>query len=214
METVKLYNQDPYLSSFTAKVVSVEDTNIILDRTAFYPEGGGQTGDTGTLDDVVVVDTQTIDGEIVHILESEPSFGVGDTVKCELDWDRRYQVMRLHSASHIMEHFLLEFYGPLERLGSSVDDRKDRSEYAYEGRFESQDLKTIENEINGFLSEGNEITVSLDPHNPEMRVWKCSSMEMYCGGTHVKNTDEIGQVRLKRKNPGRGKERVETSLID
>ena len=214
MVTKKLYNEEPYLSSFKAKVTVKNGVQIQLDRTAFYPKGGGQIGDTGVIDFIKVIDTQSINGAIIHTLESEPPFKEGDIVQAKLGWERRYNIMKLHSASHIMEHYLLEHYGPLERLGSSVDEKKDRSEYAYEGRFEVLDLTSIEDKVNTFLKEGHEITVKPEPTNPEMRVWRCGAIELYCGGTHVKNTIEIGRVKLKRKNPGKGKERVETFLID
>ena len=120
--------------------------------------------------------------------------------------------MRLHSASHIMEYFLLEHYGPLKRIGSTVDNRKDKSDYIYEGRLMPEDLKAVENNINQFLSEKHNIIVTKDPEKPNLRIWKCEKLIENCGGTHVRNTDEIGPIRLKRKNTGKGRERVETYL--
>jgi alanyl-tRNA synthetase len=120
--------------------------------------------------------------------------------------------MRLHSAAHIMEHFLWKRLGHIDRLGSYVDDEKDRADYAYEGRLPAEELKKVEEETNLFLTEGHEILILQDPARPGIRIWKCGPIEMPCGGTHVRNTDEIGAVRLRRRNPGRGVERVETSL--
>jgi Ser-tRNA(Ala) deacylase AlaX len=111
-----------------------------------------------------------------------------------------------------MEHFLWKHLGYIERLGSYVDENKDRADYAYEGRLLPEVLKKVEDDTNVFLANEHEISIEPDPDNQEIRIWKCAGLEMPCGGTHVKNTNEIGRIRLKRKNPGKGKERVETSL--
>jgi len=212
VETRKLYNQDPYLSVFNAKIVEINSTEIILDQTAFYPLSGGQSGDHGTINGLSVIDTQIEDGLIKHTVESEQKFKVGLEVECKLDWERRYKIMRLHSASHIMEYFLLEHYGPLKRIGSTVDDKKDKSDYLYEGRLLPEDLKIVEDNINNFISGQHQVIVSIDPENSDMRIWKCNELVEYCGGTHIRNTREIGPIRLKRKNTGKGRERVETYL--
>ncbi len=210
--TVKLYDDDPYLTRFRAKVLGIEGNEVELDKTAFYPEGGGQAGDTGNIGDARVMDTQTKESKILHMLEAEPGFFAGGEVECKVDWERRYRIMRLHSAAHIMEHFLWKRLGHIDRLGSYVDDKKDRADYAYDGRLLTEELKKVEEDTNLFLAEGHEIMILQDSARPGIRIWRCGPVEMLCGGTHVRNTDEIGAVRLKRKNPGRGVERVETSL--
>lgn len=211
-ETIRLFDNDPYLRKFKAKVLEIKENQIELDRTAFYPEGGGQAGDTGKVGGVEVLDTQKDDGRILHVLGAEPPFSVGDEVEAEIDWERRHLVMRLHPAAHIMEHFLWERLGKIERLGSFVDENKDRADYAYEGRLPSEDLKAVEESTNVFLAEGHEIRIDSDPAQPGLRIWRCGPIEIPCGGTHVGNTGEIGSIKLRRKNPGKGKERVETSL--
>jgi Ser-tRNA(Ala) deacylase AlaX len=211
-ETEKLFNDDSYLTSFKGKVARVDGNIVELDQTAFFPEGGGQVGDTGVLGGVRVVDTKKDNETIWHILEAPPVFGVGDTVDGEVDWERRYQVMKLHSAAHIMEYFLWQSIGMMDRVGSRVDEKKDRADYVYEGRLPVEGLAKAQEDTNAFLSEGHEITIRHDPKRPEIRIWRCGPVEMPCGGTHVRNTSEIGAVKLKRKNPGKGVERVETSL--
>jgi len=210
--TVKLYDEDPYLTKFVAEVMAVNGNEVVLDSTAFYPEGGGQAGDTGRIGGLDVVDTQIEDGVISHLLASTPPFRVGSKIEGEVDWDRRHRIMRLHSAAHIMEHFLWARMGHLERLGSFVDDKKDRADYSYEGRLPAETLKEVEESTNAFLAEGHEIRIDSDPSLPGIRIWRCADLEMHCAGTHVRDTKEIGEIRLKRKNPGKGKERVETSL--
>jgi Ser-tRNA(Ala) deacylase AlaX len=210
MQTIRLFDDDHYLVEFDAKVLEIDGVNLVLDRTAFYAESGGQAGDMGMINDARVVDTRIIDGKHVHLLEEDPSFGVGDSVHGSIDWDRRYRIMKIHSASHVMEHIFYNNFGVLERLGSNVDDKKDRSDYRTEDRLDPNLLKKTEDEINSFLSEGHEIRIEVDENG--IRSWISGPFVDHCGGTHVRNTSEIGLIKLKRKNPGRGKERVETSL--
>lgn len=210
MQTIRLFDSDHYLSEFEAKVIAIADMDVVLDQTAFYALSGGQIGDTGVINGIRVIDTRFRDGNHVHVLEKEPSFSVGNIVHGAIDWERRYRIMRIHSASHIMEHFFYKNFGVLERIGSNVDDKKDRSDYRAETRLDSELLKKTEDEINAFLSEGHEINIDIDEKG--LRTWIAGPYQDHCGGTHVRNTSEIGLIKLKRKNPGKGKERVETSL--
>jgi len=208
--TTRVYDKDHYLAEFDAKVTEIDGLNVVLNQTAFYAQAGGQAGDRGTIDGEDVVDTIVIDGKHVHVMAEMPVFSVDDNVHGVIGWDRRYRIMKIHSASHVMEYFFYKNFGVLERLGSNVDDKKDRSDYKTNDRLHQEKLKKTEDEINAFLSEGHEITI--DVAEDSMRTWRCGPIEDHCGGTHVRNTSEIGLIKLRRKNPGRRKERVETSL--
>ncbi len=210
--TVKLYDKDHFLREFDAQVVGVEDNAVELNQTAFFAESGGQAGDTGTLNGVRVADTQIDGGRILHFMESSPGFSPGNRVHGVIDWDRRYRIMKLHTASHIMEYYLWTQLGYVERTGSFVDDKKDRADYRYKERLDPEKLKRVEEDTNRFLSEGHPINIQVDDDG--IRHWSCGPVEMHCAGTHVRNTREIGAIKLKRKNPGRGEERVETSLAE
>ncbi len=213
MVTVRLYDGDPYLRVFSGTVVGFRGGGVVLDRTGFYGEAGGQAGDTGTLGGVRVVDTRVGDGgDIVHVLGEEPGFGVGEIVEGVVDWGRRHRIMRLHTASHIMEYFLWNRFGYMERTGSYVDDRKDRADYVHEGRLDPGKLKLVESDTNGFLAEVHSVVIEVDDEG--LRHWSCGPVEMLCAGTHVRNTGEVGVIKLRRRNPGRGVERVETSLAE
>lgn len=211
----KLYVEDPYMKTFEATVVKIIDgTRVVLDQTCFYPEGGGQVGDRGMVGGIQVVDTQYEIGEIVHVLEKGATFKEGDKVPCEIDWERRYRVMKLHSASHIMEYFLFKVFGTMERLGSNVNERRDSSTYAYSDRLDPDRLNETNQLVNDLISKNLEITTWSSKEDPDYRFWKCGEIEEPCGGTHPKNTSEIGKVKLKRENPGSGKERVATRLVE
>jgi alanyl-tRNA synthetase len=213
MVTERLYDDDPYLRVFSGTVVGFRDGGVVLDRTGFYAEAGGQAGDTGTLGGGQVVDTKIDgDGVIVHVMEGPPGFDVSDVVEGVIDWERRYRIMRLHTASHIMEYFLWRRFGYMRRTGSFVDDRKDRADYVHEERLDPGILKLVELDTNEFLAEGHPVKIEVDDEG--MRQWSCGPVEMLCAGTHVRNTSEVGTIKLRRRNPGRGEERVETSLAE
>src|SRR5690349_12709867 len=109
--TRRLYHDDSYLRRFDAQVLAHElykgQPAVVLDRTAFYPEAGGQLGDHGTLGGATVVDTQEVDDRIVHVIAGDPP-AVGTTVIGELDWTRRRQHMAQHTAQHLLSGALLD----------------------------------------------------------------------------------------------------------
>ena len=112
-ETRKLYYEDVYIKEFTAKVLECREAGkgyeIVLDQTAFYPEGGGQPCDLGTLNEIAVTDVQEKDGEIVH--HTEVALEVGSEVTGKIDWERRFDLMQQHSGEHIVSGLVHEAYG-------------------------------------------------------------------------------------------------------
>ncbi|MBU0999202.1 alanyl-tRNA editing protein [Patescibacteria group bacterium] len=211
----RMYSENPYKQSFETVVEKIEGNNVWLDQTCFYPESGGQAGDTGALNGQRVVDTQ-FDPEknIVHTLESTPAFKVGDKAEGRIDWERRYRIMRIHAASHIMEHFLFEVFGPLKLTGSYLHERHDKSTYESEERLDSEKLAEVERKANDLITQNLPIETWPDEDRPYFRYWKCGEIQMPCGGTHLKNTSEIGLIKLKRETGGRGREKVVTSLAN
>ncbi|MBR5223425.1 MAG: hypothetical protein IKV81_04600 [Clostridia bacterium] len=107
--TVKLYDIDSHLKEFEATVISCENAVAVLDKTAFFPEGGGQTADTGEIDGVRVLDVQIKDGVIYHYLEKD--IEIGKIVKCKIDWDERFRKMQNHSGEHIISGIVHSLYG-------------------------------------------------------------------------------------------------------
>ena len=107
--TVKLYDIDSHLSEFSATVLSCENAVAVLDKTAFFPEGGGQTSDTGYIDGVRVNDVQIKDGVIYHYLEKD--IEIGKAVNCVLDWEERFRKMQNHSGEHIISGIVNSLYG-------------------------------------------------------------------------------------------------------
>jgi lysyl-tRNA synthetase, class II len=199
--TVRLYHRDVRLARFEARVVAIRDHLVWLDQTAFYPAGGGQAGDLGDIEGIRVIDTvpdRKSPGQIIHVLDRAAPFRAGDTVKCNVDWERRYRTMRLHSASHLMEYQLFrESPVPLDRLSTHVDDQRDLSRYRLpsDAVVQADDIaQTVEAKLNRFLEVPRAIQVDEDATG--LRRWRCDGIEEPCGGTHVANTSEIGHVRI------------------
>ena len=137
--TVKLYDMDSHLSEFSATVLSCENAVAVLDKTAFFPEGGGQTSDTGYIDGVRVNNVQIKDGVIYHYLEKD--IESGKTVYCKLDWDERFRKMQNHSGEHIISGIVHSLYG-YDNVGFHLS--KTEMTMDFSGVLTREDLNKIE----------------------------------------------------------------------
>ena len=211
MGTNRLFWEDPYKTECEASVLKVKDNEVVLDQTVFYAFSGGQASDTGTIDNIPVKEARKAGDEIVYVLESTPNFQEGDKVNIKIDWEKRYKLMKLHAASHIIYFLTEEKTGLKKIIGSNVTGDKGRLDYEYPESIADL-LPDIETKANEVFSQDSTITVYPDEKDPKKRWWECKDWKVPCGGTHVKSTQEIGNVRLKRKNIGSGKERIEIYL--
>jgi len=214
--TRKLYWEDSYRKEFDAKVLVINGNQVVLEQTCFYARAGGQVGDTGEINGIKVVDTipDETRENVIHVLEKEPDFKAGDTAHGKIDWERRHKIMRSHSAAHLVDHFMKIVY-PGCSLASPgiVDERKIKEDYIFQNGFDKSKLVEVENLANEFAKGGHGIELYVDDR--DRRHWKSGDIDIECGGTHPKNTKEIGKIKIdKGKKPGAGKERIETTLID
>jgi alanyl-tRNA synthetase len=121
VKTGKIYYEDAYRVSFSARVLSVEGKDVVLDETAFFPEEGGQSPDRGSLSGTPVADVQIKDGYIHHILAKEPTFAEGDTVFGEIDWEHRFSNMQQHSGEHLFSGVVCGTFG-YDNVGFHLSD--------------------------------------------------------------------------------------------
>ena len=216
MSTKKLFWENPYLIKCKANVTEIDGRKVKLDKTIFYAFSGGQESDEGTINDIEVVnaikkgDKESI-LEIEYELEEEPKFKVGDIVTVRINGVGREKLRRLHTAAHIVYYFIIEKIGKVKIIGSNISQEKARIDFLYNQPLNKL-LPEIEIKANEYFKEAHSIDMSEDPEKPELRWWSCEGWSMPCGGTHVKSTEEIGKIILKRKNIGAGKERVELYL--
>jgi len=223
--TRRLYHDDAYLRRFDARVVAATTFKarpaVVLDRTAFYPEAGGQLGDRGTLAGAAVVDTQeTDDGTIVHVLDGAAP-EVGAEVTGELDWARRRQHMAQHTAQHLLSGALLDrAQAPTvsARLGESaltIDVARDRVPEAELAAAEqlANDLVDDDVAIRAWFPAADELarlTLRRDPKvTADIRVVAIGDFDLSpCGGTHCARTSQLAAVRITGAERYKGMTRV------
>jgi misacylated tRNA(Ala) deacylase len=226
---------DAYLKEFDAVVAEVRDGAVVLDRTAFYPTGGGQPNDTGVLrwdgGECPVVDVKKQGGDVLHRVEGEAP-PVGTAVHGAIDWDRRYALMRHHTALHVVSGVIYKLHGALVTGGQMYPDRA-RMDFALED-LSPERVDAIVDEANRLMAEGHPIVVKvlpreeafqipdlirtninlLPPQIQEVRVIDIVGIDQQAdGGTHVADTREVGRVRVtKTENKGRINKRLEIAL--
>ncbi|MBA3873452.1 MAG: alanyl-tRNA editing protein [Chloroflexota bacterium] len=215
--TELLYHVDSYVREFSAQVVGhvPEQNGVLLDRTAFYPGGGGQPNDLGQflVGDKVYPVTSVARGN-VHILTGELP-AVGTTVTGQLDWDRRYKLMRTHTAMHILCGVVFRDYGA-SVTGGNMEPLSGRMDFEFE-RMQKELVDEIETRINAEVDAARDIRVEILPRDeafkipdlirtkinllpegiPEVRTVEIVGLDLQAdGGTHVANTREVGRIRI------------------
>jgi len=216
MGTKPLYFDDCYTHEFESTVTEVGDGYIVLDGTYFYPRGGGQPGDTGEIAGITITDTKKDDGRILHFFDGDNcALAVGQVVKCAIDWPRRYAHMCIHSASHIVEYFLFKTCDGQTFQSSFISGSKETSTYEVTAAITPEHVEQIQDAANAFIKGNYDIVLYADEDNPEYRHWKCEDIHYPCGGTHPKNTSEIGEISIKVKGQASlGKQKIVTTLVN
>jgi len=236
--TDQLYLDDSTVRSFEATVERTLDDRVVLDRTHFYPEGGGQPADCGRIEAdsraLDVTDVQKQD-TIYHHVDGEPP-AEGTTVRGDLDWERRHAHMRYHTAQHLLSAVLLdEFDAPT--VGNQLYDDRARIDIGH-SRFTDTDLADLEARLNGCIEadmtvdwttmDRERAEATLDPERTRIDLLPDSISELRiveirggedvfdrtaCAGTHVRRTDELGEfVVTGRKSRGSDAERIRFTL--
>lgn len=201
---MRLYWQDSYMKEFESTIQDIIGNKIILEQTAFYAESGGQISDTGKINDIPIIDVQYSGSgkTIYHFIDQQniKLFKKRTKVHCVIDWDRRYKIMRHHSALHIVYLAFEKVHGKHKIIGSQVRDDKARVDFAY---FEEVNLDEMQLIINELISKDLVIKTYPSEKDQDYRYWEIDGLPVIpCGGTHVKKTKEIGSVVLKRKSLG------------
>ena len=210
METRRLYYEDVYIKEFKAKVKECRKGEkfyeILLDQSAFYPEGGGQPCDLGTLGSAEVKDVQEKDGELIHYMET--SFDPGDEVQGKINWERRFDLMQQHSGEHIVSGLVHEKYG-YDNVGFHMSS--DVITIDFSGVLTEEQLAKIEEETNRKIWENGEVEIFYPKKEELERLSYRSKKELTgkvrlvqfpgadlctCCGTHVMRAGEIGMVKL------------------
>lgn len=238
--TVLLYQTDSYLHKFDATIRSIDEEKraLVLDRTIFYPGGGGQPPDSGTLSTREItyrVSRTKKEGEnIFHFIEGDsPLPASGAKVSGEIDWDRRYQLMRTHTAMHILCGVIFRDYGA-SVTGGSMDPLKGRMDFEFE-TMKKELVSQIEKSINIEVANTRPVEVKILPREEafqipdlirtkinllpegiqEVRIVEIVGLDLQAdGGTHVKNTSEVGHIKVTDyKSKGKINKRIYVEVL-
>jgi misacylated tRNA(Ala) deacylase len=235
--TEQLFAADPYLQSFEAKVMRVDGEKVELDRTAFYAMGGGQPGDVGRLETtdgraITIVDTRKSEepGKIWHVAEAPVDTDVlGQSVRGEIDWERRHRLMRVHTLLHL----LCAVVPDAAVTGGSIRDGSGRLDFDIpESNLDKVELTDALNELvkadhpvaprwvsEAELDANPDLvrTMSVQPPRGQgqVRLLEIEGVDLQpCGGTHVARTGEIGEVRVRKiEKKGRQNRRINVELV-
>jgi misacylated tRNA(Ala) deacylase len=235
--TELLFRDDAYLRSSPARVIAADERGIRLDRTVFYPTGGGQPGDSGVLrlvdgSAITIVDTVKGTGadEVIHVPSPDVALPQpGAEVTAEIDWERRHRLMRMHTCLHLLCAVV-----PGAVTGGQVSDGRGRLDFDVPGS--SLDKDAIAVGLNRLIVEGHAVaprwiddaelaahpelvrTMSVKPPSGmgRVRLLEIAGVDLQpCGGTHVRNTAEIGRVEItKIENKGRQNRRINLAFAE
>jgi len=225
-----LYLADCYLKEFEAKVVKAEGNQIELDKTAFYPESGGQPSDKGKLlrgeEEFTMVKARKQGSSVVHEVDRE-GLAEGDIVKGVLDWDWRFKMMRMHTGAHVITTAVQAVEPGALVTGGQIGFEESRDDYCISDLGEEK-VKEIEAKANEIVESGTEVQIYelpreeafklpqlfklrdvLPPSISMIRIVRIGDDLNACGGTHVKDTSEIGKIKITRtKSKGSDNKRI------
>ncbi|MDP8955930.1 MAG: alanyl-tRNA editing protein [Actinomycetota bacterium] len=237
-QTEEISATDAYARSTDATVIEVRAEGVVLDRTVFYARGGGQPGDTGSLrwdgGEYHVIDTVREGGVPIHVVEGDAP-QPGTTVRAEIDWERRHRLMRTHTALHALSGIVWRHYDAKVTGGNMGEPGEARMDFELDAM--SADFgKEVEAKLNEALSEGRHVNVLFLPRSqalsdpdlirtkvnliPEgidpIRVIDIEGIDRQAdGGTHVRSTSEVGEVRVvKTESKGKAFKRMRIALAD
>ena len=215
--TELLYQTDSYIRAFDATVTGVKPDQqlLTLDRTAFYPGGGGQPNDLGRLGPWQVTKVRKEGATVWHWLDGEGSPAVGDALHGEIEWERRYALMRTHTALHILCGVVWRDYGA-QVTGGHMEPGSGRMDFEF-ATLRKELVSEIEKKCNAEVASAREVRVAMLPREEafripdlirtkinllptgiqEVRTVELVGLDLQAdGGTHVRNTAEIGRIKI------------------
>lgn len=210
--TVKLFWTKPYRTICEANVVSADGGDIVLDQTVFYAQSGGQESDQGMIGGYTVLKAKKRGDDIVYTLPHDHGLSEGDVVHVEIDWPRRYRLMRLHFAAELVLELVCRAVPGIEKIGAHIAEDKARIDFLHTENISGL-FERIETEVRDIVRAKMRITSAFSDEAAGRRYWAIDGLaQVPCGGTHLLQTGEVGEIELRRRNVGSGKERIEIML--
>nr|WP_298681722.1 alanyl-tRNA editing protein [uncultured Dongia sp.] len=208
----KVFWEDPYLTRLDTEIATVDGDDVTLAATIIYAFSGGQESDAGTIGGRSVLAAKKFGTDIVYTLSTGHGLAAGDLVATEIDWERRYRLMRLHFAAEIVLEIVYRDLGPIEKIGAHIAADKARIDFA-RAMPVTAELPALLVRASAIINADLPITSAFSDTQAGRRYWQVPGFDpVPCGGTHLKRTGEVGPLTLKRRNIGKGKERIEIHL--
>lgn len=207
--TEKIFWTDPYRTELETRVFSVRGDEVALEQTIFYALSGGQESDAGTIAGLPVLEARKEGREILYRLDPGHGLRIGDSVRIVIDWQRRYRLMRLHFAAEIVLELMYRKFEGVPKVGAHIAQDKARIDFGWSGSI-APVLPGLQGEAQAIVDADQAVISAFSDEANERRYWEVPGFaRVPCGGTHLRRTSEVGRITLKRKNPGKGKERIE-----
>jgi len=213
-ETLRHFWTDPYASRLVARVIAVAGCDVELDRTIFFALSGGQESDAGTIGGFPVAAARVEGTRLLYTLPEAHGLRTGDAVLIDIDWARRYALMRLHFAAELVLEVIVAALPGIGKIGAHVAADKARIDFAWPQSLAGL-LQQVAARVAAIVQDDLPIRSEFSDRAAGRRYWEVEGIaRVPCGGTHLKRTGEVGALMLKRRNVGRDKERVEIRLAE
>lgn len=210
--TRKVFWENPYQTCLDTCITSVNGSTVTVAETIFFAFSGGQESDSGTIGGYPVAEAVKKGKIIEYTLPPDHALKTGDPARIEIDWERRYKLMRLHFAAELVLELMYNKLQRAEKIGAHISADKARIDFYWHESIKPL-LSEVAAEAENTIRNDHEIISEYSDKTNERRYWKINGLATVpCGGTHLKTTGEVGPLKLKRKNIGKGKERVEIFL--
>lgn len=214
MPVEKLFWHDPYLTEISAVVTGAVGPEVTVDRTVAFAFSGGQRSDRGTIGGRETLKAETRGSEIVYTLAADHGLTPGDRVTVAIDWSTRYRIMRLHFATELVLELVTRHFGAPPKMGANITEEKARLDFGWTAGSIAETFPLVMREVRRLVDADLEIASAYSDEAAQRRFWRIEGFaQVPCGGTHLRRTGEVGEITLKRENPGGGKERIEIRLV-
>jgi Ser-tRNA(Ala) deacylase AlaX len=207
--TRKIFWEDPYLTQLHTQIAQVDGDAVTVAATIFYAFSGGQESDAGTIGNRRVLQARKEGQEILYTLETGHGLNPGDPVIMQIDWARRYQLMRLHFAAEMILELAYQHLDSIHKIGAHIAQDKSRIDFEWDRNI-SAEFGWMKERAQAIIGANQTIISAYSDEEREERYWEIAGFaRVPCGGTHLRRTGEVGVIELKRRNIGKGKERIE-----
>lgn len=210
--TRKVFWEDPYRTSLDTRVATVDGDAVTLEATILYALSGGQESDHGSIGGHPVLEARRHGREIVYTLPAGHGLAAGAPVQVAIDWPRRHRLMRLHFAAEIVLELVYRRFPGIRKIGAHIAADKARIDFDWPTSL-APHCPGLCAAAQALVDADEPIESAFSDVAAERRYWKIAAFsQVPCGGTHLRRTGEVGTLALKRRNVGKGKERIEISV--